>query len=106
MDQLLWKDRDVSQNVKHKEYHFVSINMPHGIFSDWYILSTVFDYFQLLYKLEDYVEIERTEGGYSVSSILCTVGNLLGHNPTNSQSVGNCYNTVQYLLTPSQQAVH
>ena len=105
MDQLLWKDRDVSQNVKHKEYHFVSINMPHGVFSDWYILSTVFDYFQLLYKLEDYVEIERTEGGYSVSSF-CTVGNLLGHNPTNSQSVGNCYNTVQYLFTPSQQAVH
>ena len=70
MDQLLWKDRDVSQNVKHKEYHFVSINMPHGIFSDWYILSTVFDYFQLLYKLEDYVEIERTEGGYFVSSIV------------------------------------
>lgn len=24
---------------------------------------------------------------------LCTVGNLLGHNPTNSQSVGNCYIT-------------
>lgn len=70
MDQLLWKDRDISQNVKHKEYHFVSINMPHGIFPDWYILSTVFDYFQLLYKLEDYVEIERTEGGYSVSSFV------------------------------------
>jgi len=69
MDQLLWKDRDVSQNVMHKEYDFVSINMPHGIFSDlirdWYILSTVFDYFQLLQKLEDYVEIEWTEGGYS-----------------------------------------
>ena len=51
MDQLLWKDRDVSQNVKHKEYDFVSINMPHGIFldliRDWNILSTVlnFDYF-------------------------------------------------------------
>ena len=62
MDQLLWKDRDVSQNVKYKEYDFVSINMPHCIFSDlirdWNILSTVFDYFQLLHKLEDYVEIE------------------------------------------------
>ena len=49
MDQLLWNDRDVSQNIKHKEYDFVSINMPHGIFSDligdWNILSTVFDYF-------------------------------------------------------------
>ena len=62
MDQLLRKDRDVTQNVKYKEYDFVSINMPHRIFSDlirdWNILSTVFDYFQLLHKLEDYVEIE------------------------------------------------
>ena len=48
--------------------------MPQVIFSglirDWYMISTVFDYFQSLQKLEDNVEFEWTEGGYSVSSFV------------------------------------
>ena len=83
--------------------------MPHGIFlgliRDWYILSTVSDYFQLLYKFENYVEIEWTEGGYSASSFVLW-GICLDKTLSKSQSVGKCYNTVQYPLIPSQQEVH
>ena len=39
----------LAKMFKHKEYDFVSINMPCGIFldliRDWYILYTVIDYF-------------------------------------------------------------
>lgn len=63
--------------------------MPQVIFSglirDWYMISTVFDYFQLLQKLEDYVEIEWTQGGYSVSSFVLW---------------GICLDTIPHIVSP------
>ena len=63
--------------------------MPQVIFSglirDWYMISTIFDYFQFLQKLEDYVEIEWTEGGYSVSSFVLW---------------GICLDTIPHIVSP------